>query len=242
MEIVAAESGATPARLSWRAVAGALRGNALAAFPREAFEQEVVVREFLGCRLIIENRPEAIRHVLIANAENAAEALPRLVQTRAVVDEALRLYPPSFVIVREAIGDDFVEGIAAPAGSLVMIAPWVLHRHRALWKDPERFDPARFLPGAPAPDRFAYLPFGIGPRTCIGQSFALTELVLVLAILIRAFKVELDGPRAVVPMQPGSPPAFLLGSREAQTRQNELRSQPTRHLFVLALVIWRRCA
>lgn len=444
METDAAACKVTPARLPWRAVAGALRGNALAAFPDAAFEQDVVVQEFLGRRLIIENRPEAIRHILIANAENyrrstatervlrplfgrglffstgeewrrqrrnaahgfnqravvllagqvagaaeelvgalapeagtpldlipalrrlalkiigqtmfsldmqrygarlqtlimdyaarlgrptladfllparvpsptdlarrrfrrewrdligailadrqgrrgthdlfdvlagpaddpadpdeladqvatvvvaghdttasalfwalyllalhpeaqqavadeaaaidldpaaAADALPRLVHTRAVVDEALRLYPPSFVIVREAIGDDVIEGVAAPAGSLVMIAPWVLHRHRALWDEPERFDPARFLPGAPAPDRFAYLPFGIGPRTCIGQSFALTELVLVLAILIRAFKIELAGQRAVVPtaivtIQPGSPPAFHLCLRK----------------------------
>ena len=129
----------------------------------------------------------------IARGENR-----QLVLTRAVVDEALRLYPSSFVIVREAIADDVVEGVRAPAGSLIMIAPWVLHRHRALWPEPERFDPARFLAGAPPPDRFAYLPFGIGPRTCIGSSFALTELVLVLAILIRAFHIELIDRRPVV--------------------------------------------
>jgi cytochrome P450 len=148
----------------------------------------------------------------------AAEALPRLAWTRAVVDEALRLYPPSFVMVREAIGDDVADGVAVPAGSLIMVAPWVLHRHRALWDEPDRFDPTRFLPGAPAPDRFAYLPFGIGPRTCIGAAFAQTELVLVLAILIRAFKVELAQNRAVVPtaivtIQPDSPPAFRLQAR-----------------------------
>ncbi|HEX3883464.1 MAG TPA: cytochrome P450 [Stellaceae bacterium] len=150
--------------------------------------------------------------------DRAAESLSRLTWVRAVVDEALRLYPPSFVIVRQALGDDRVEGLAVPAGSMILISPWVLHRHRALWDEPERFIPSRFLPGAPTPERFAYLPFGVGPRTCIGAAFALTELVLVLAILVRAFRVELAAERVAVPtatvtIQPGTPPAFRLRSR-----------------------------
>ena len=68
--------------------------------------------------------------------------------------------------------------------------PGCLHRHRRLWPQPEVFDPARFLPGAPAPDRFAYLPFGIGPRVCIGAQFALTEATLVLATMVKAFHIE----------------------------------------------------
>lgn len=151
---------------------------------------------------------------------HAAEAVRDLVWVRAVVDEALRLYPPSFVIVRQAIGEDRVEGVDVPAGSLIMIAPWVLHRHPLLWDDPERFDPTRFLPGAPAPDRFSYLPFGVGPRTCIGAAFALTELVLVLAILLRSFRIELCArqavlPTAIVTIQPEVAPAFRLLPRDA---------------------------
>ena len=118
----------------------------------------------------------------------AAESLPRLVYTRAVVQEALRLYPPAFTLARQAIRADTAGGIPIPARTVVLIAPWVLHRHRLLWPEPETFDPSRFLPPAPPPDRFAYLPFGIGPRVCIGAQFALTEATLVLATLIQAFR------------------------------------------------------
>jgi cytochrome P450 len=150
--------------------------------------------------------------------EGANEALPQLVYTRAVVQEALRLYPPAFTIVRQARADDAAAGIAIPRRAVVLMAPWVLHRHRRLWTDPERFDPGRFLPGAPAPDRFAYLPFGIGPRICIGAQFAMTEAVLVLATIVRAFRVARIGtepvtPRAIVLTLPDHPPLFSLHPR-----------------------------
>jgi cytochrome P450 len=148
----------------------------------------------------------------------AAAALPALVYTRAVVQEALRLYPPAFTLARQAIADDIAGGVAVKAGTVVLIAPWVLHRHRRLWPDPERFDPTRFLPAAAPPDRFAYLPFGSGPRVCIGAQFALTEAVLVLARLIQEFRVERAddrpvGVRAVVTTQPEPAPLFLLNRR-----------------------------
>jgi unspecific monooxygenase len=148
----------------------------------------------------------------------AGEALSKLVYTRAVVSETLRLYPPAFVVVRQAIEADRSDGIAIPRGALVMIAPWVLHRHRRLWREPDAFDPSRFLPGAPQPERFAYLPFGAGPRVCIGAQFALAEATLVLATIVRAFHLELaDGPPvipvAVVTTQPSHPPLFRLRAR-----------------------------
>ena len=113
---------------------------------------------------------------------------------------------------------DFAGGIPVPASAVVFIAPWVLHRHRRLWAQPEIFDPARFLPGAPPPDRFAYMPFGIGPRVCVGAQFALTEATLVLASLIRAFHIERAGTEPVVPIaivttQPDHPPLFRLRPR-----------------------------
>jgi cytochrome P450 len=150
--------------------------------------------------------------------DGAAEALPRLVYTRAVVQEALRLYPPAFTLVRQARRADTAGGIAIPAGAIVMIAPWVLHRHRRLWDRPEQFDPARFLPGAPAPERCAYLPFGVGPRVCIGAQFALTEATLVVAGMIRAFRIVLSdaepvAPVAIVTTQPDHPPQFRLAPR-----------------------------
>jgi unspecific monooxygenase len=151
-------------------------------------------------------------------SEGAAEALPRLVYTRAVVHEALRLYPPAFTLARQARRADNAGGIPIPARAVVLIAPWVLHRHRRLWDHPERFDPSRFLPGAPPPERCAYLPFGMGPRVCIGAQFALTEATLVLAAMIRAFHIERAYsepvmPVAIVTTQPDHPPLFRLAPR-----------------------------
>jgi unspecific monooxygenase len=150
--------------------------------------------------------------------EGASEALPKLVYTRAVVQEALRLYPPAFTLARLARRADTAGGIAIPARAVVLIAPWVLHRHRRLWDQPEKFDPARFLPGAPPPERCAYLPFGMGPRVCIGAQFALTEATLVLAAMIRAFHIEGAYsepvlPVAVVTTQPDHPPLFRFAPR-----------------------------
>lgn len=145
----------------------------------------------------------------------AARALERLPLTKAVVQEALRLYPPAFTIVRLALGPDRLLDQEVPAGSLVVMAPWILHRHRKRWAHPERFDPTRFVPGAPAPDRFAYLPFGIGPRVCVGAQFALIEATLTLARLVGAYRLELVGPRRVTPVAvvttvPDRAPVFRL--------------------------------
>jgi cytochrome P450 len=150
--------------------------------------------------------------------EDAAKTLPQLVYTRAVVQEALRLYPPAYTIVRQARNADNAGGIAVPAGAIVFISPWVLHRHRRLWERPEVFDPERFLPGAPPPDRFAYLPFGVGPRVCIGAQFALTEATLVLAAMLKAFEIERADDKPVIPVgivttQPDHPPPFRLRPR-----------------------------
>jgi cytochrome P450 len=148
----------------------------------------------------------------------AAEALPTLVYTRAVVQEALRLYPPAFTLARQARRADTAGGIAIPARAVVLIAPWVLHRHRRLWEHPEKFDPARFLPGAPPPERCAYLPFGMGPRVCIGAQFALTEATLVLAAVTRSFHIERAYsepvlPVAIVTTQPDHRALFRLRPR-----------------------------
>jgi unspecific monooxygenase len=152
--------------------------------------------------------------------DNAADLLPELVRTRAVVDESLRLYPPAFVIVRQALHDDEAGGVPVPKGSLVLIAPWIMHRHRRFWRAPDRFDPSRFMPDAQPPPRFAYIPFGAGPRICVGSPFALTELVLVIASLVRAFRIALPPHRPVTPvglitLQPDVPPPFRLRPRAA---------------------------
>jgi len=166
----------------------------------------------------IEERIAAEVAPLDLGLEAAGETLPKLVYTRAVVQEALRLYPPAFTLVRQARRADIAGGIAIPARAVVMVAPWVLHRHRRLWDHPEKFDPSRFLPGAAPPDRCAYLPFGMGPRVCIGAQFALTEATLVLAAMTKAFHIERCSaepvlPVAIVTTQPDHPPLFRLAPR-----------------------------
>jgi cytochrome P450 len=112
----------------------------------------------------------------------------RLVLTRAVIEESLRLYPPIAAISRVATGPDELAGEPIKRGSMVAIAPHVPHRHRRLWDAPDHFDPNRFFGGARATiDRFAYLPFGAGVRTCIGAAFALQEATLLLATLMKHF-------------------------------------------------------
>jgi unspecific monooxygenase len=137
----------------------------------------------------------------------------RLKFTRAVIDETMRLYPPAFLVARAAIAPDTVAGLPVAKNDVILIAPWLLHRHEKLWRDPNAFIPQRFLPGAPPPDRFAYLPFGVGPRVCIGAHFALVEATLALAKLIGAFRIELIDKEPLVPVgvvttQPDRSPMF----------------------------------
>lgn len=144
----------------------------------------------------------------------------RLPFTRAVIDETMRLYPPAFLIVRAAAGPDSVAGMTIAARDVVLISPWLLHRHEKLWRDPNVFRPSRFLPGNSPPDRFAYLPFGVGPRVCIGAQFALTEATLALAKLIAEFNVGLLDhepvtPVGVVTTQPDRSPMFQIARRDS---------------------------
>jgi unspecific monooxygenase len=138
--------------------------------------------------------------------------------TRAVVDETMRLYPPAFLIARAAAGPDTLAGHAVKNKDVILIAPWLLHRHEKMWREPNAFMPARFMPGAPQPDRFAYLPFGVGARVCIGAHFALVEATLALAKIIGAFRVTLPETEPVMPIgvvttQPDRSPMFRIESR-----------------------------
>jgi cytochrome P450 len=121
---------------------------------------------------------------------------------KAILEEALRLYPPAAFLSREAIAEDWLAGACIPAGTVVTVAPYVLHRHRRLWSDPDAFDPSRFLgENRDRIDRYAYLPFGAGPRVCIGMSFALQEAVIVLAHLLSALRFDLVPGHVVAPVQ-----------------------------------------
>ena len=138
--------------------------------------------------------------------------------TRAVIDETMRLYPPAYLIARAAAAPDTIAGLPVKKNDVVLIAPWLLHRHEKLWRDPNAFIPQRFMPPAPPPDRFAYLPFGVGARICIGAHFALVESTLALARIIGAFRVELLDKAPVMPMgvvttQPDRSPMFRITRR-----------------------------
>ncbi len=109
--------------------------------------------------------------------------LPQLPYTKMVIEESMRLLPPAWIVERRAIAEDTVGGVRIPAGCVVMASAWVTHRHPGFWEDPERFDPERFRPGTKLSHRFAYFPFGAGPRVCIGGGFAMLEARLVLATL-----------------------------------------------------------
>lgn len=135
--------------------------------------------------------------------------LPRLPLTRAVFDETLRLYPPAWGMPREAIAADEIMGFAIPRKSVLILGTWVTHRRPDLWPEPEQFRPERFLDSAPPRPRFAYYPFGGGPRICIGQTFALLEGPLVLATLIQRYRIALVSDDQVVP-----DPTFTLRPRD----------------------------
>lgn len=126
------------------------------------------------------------------------EHLPRLRYTRMVVEESLRLYPPIWLYTRDALADDEVMGHHVPAGSSVIVSPLATHRRPDLWPSPETFDPTRFDPELKERRaRFAYFPFGGGPRQCIGSHLALHELTIMLAMISAGFRLELDQPVAI---------------------------------------------
>lgn len=119
---------------------------------------------------------------------------------RMVLDEAMRLYPPAWITDRQATSEDSVSGHRIPAGTTVVICPYVLHRHPDLWTQPDAFDPYRFSPERSAGrPRYAYFPFGGGPRQCIGRDMALAEAHLILTTVTQRFRLRLAGGAPVVP-------------------------------------------
>jgi cytochrome P450 len=116
--------------------------------------------------------------------------LERLTYTSMVLQEAMRLYPPVWILTRKAQGDDEIGGYHVPAGSDVLICPYTLHRHPAFWDEPTRFDPDRFDPARTVSrPRYAYIPFGAGPRFCVGNHLGLLEATIVLVTLVRDLRL-----------------------------------------------------
>ncbi len=130
--------------------------------------------------------------------------LAKLPYTRMVLEETLRLYPPAWIFGRKAIADDEIGGYFIPANSMIVLSPYITHRHPAFWDNPEVFEPERFTPERSAGrPHYAYFPFGGGPRVCIGNNFALMEMQLILATVAQYYKLRL------VPGHPVEPEALL---------------------------------
>ena len=149
-------------------------------------------------------------HGRLRGAAPTAENLDHLPLARAVFEESMRLYPPAWGVPREAIVDDQINGYAIKRKTPIVVSQYLTHRHPDFWSDPERFNPERFNSeeSAAKRHRFAYYPFGGGPRLCIGHAFAMVEGPLILATLASRFRLEMVEGQTIVP-----DPTFTLRPR-----------------------------
>ena len=139
-------------------------------------------------------------NTVLAGRTPRYEDLGSLRYTRMVIEESMRLYPPAHTMAREPFATDHILGHQIPAGALVLIVPWLLHRKPSLWEHPDRFDPERFSSERVlARARFAYIPFGAGQRICIGAAFAMTEAMLILAMIAQRYRLRLKPGHPVEP-------------------------------------------
>ena len=146
----------------------------------------------------VEDRLHAELAGVLEGRPPTLDDVPQLSYTRAIFEETIRLYPPVPLLARQALRDETIRGRAVPAGSLVLVVPWLLHRHRKFWGKPDHYIPERFLPeNARHRFRHAYLPFSVGPRICAGAAFGLTEAILCIATLAQRVRLRL-APHAVV--------------------------------------------
>jgi cytochrome P450 len=155
---------------------------------------------------LLAQHPEVVRRVqteldtVLSGRMPSPQDLPDLPYSRMVLDEALRLYPPSVVLPRQANAPDEIGGYAIPKDAVVVISQYVTHRHPEFWSEPEQFQPERFTSAEESSrHRCAYIPFGEGPRMCIGKPFALMEMHLVLATIAQAYTLQVVPERPVVP-------------------------------------------
>lgn len=155
---------------------------------------------------LLARHPEAARAMHAEAVEVLGDRVPRyedvarLSYTTMVIQEAMRLYPPVWGLPRKALGPDEIGGYRIPAGADVMICPYTLHRHRDFWEDPGQFRPQRFEPAAAGhAHRYAYIPFGAGPRVCVGSHLGMLEATLTAAMVARRFRLDLTDAADPVP-------------------------------------------
>lgn len=179
----------------------------------------------LGWTLHLISRDARVASLLKAEADGwdrRAATLRDLHWHRAVIEEAMRLFPPAPAMIRQALEDDEIGGHEVKAGQSVLIAPWVIHRHEKLWDEPDAFRPERFLPeNRKSIDRYAWLPFSGGPRICIGAAFAMQEAIIALAEILKVAEVE-----AITPIEPR--PVHQVTLRSQRTMRLRLRARRNR--------------
>jgi cytochrome P450 len=164
----------------------------------------------------VQERAAAEVQTALAGRVPTIEDLSHLPYTQMVINEALRLYPPAWFLLRKAEQADTLAGFQVQRGTLVFLSPYTLHRHPACWPNPERFEPERFTPEQTAArSRLAYLPFAAGPHQCIGNQFALVELHLAIAMFLQRFQVALQAaqdlqPEALLSLRPKGGRLYLL--------------------------------
>ncbi|MEX1178271.1 MAG: cytochrome P450 [Nitriliruptor sp.] len=156
----------------------------------------------LGARPDLQDAVRAEIARVVGDRRPGPEDAAAMELTRRCLLEAMRLHPPAYITGRSATVDTTVAGYRVPAGTVTLTVFGELHRNERFWPDPDRFDPDRFLPEAAADrDHYAYLPFGGGPRSCIGEHFAMLEATLALAVLLRRWRVATPG--GPIPMRYG---------------------------------------
>jgi cytochrome P450 len=175
--------------------------------------------------VLLVGRPEILARMraevddVLPGRDPGFDDVPRLTYVRQVVEETLRLRPPAPMVARNVVADDEIDGFRVAAGDVAFLLFWATHRHPQFWADAETFDPERF-----APDRsknrhsWSFIPFSGGPRTCIGNMFALVESSILIAQILRRFDIEVQPcddvkPVAVVTMRPSKPVRVVLSRR-----------------------------
>lgn len=151
----------------------------------------------LGRNPELEQRLHEEVDAVLAGDRITVEHIGRLVLTRRLIDETLRLHNPAWLVTRQALSTVSLGPFELPAGADLVWSPYALHRDPELYPDPERFDPDRWLPERPQPPKGAYIPFGSGKRMCIGDAFALTEAVVITALIASRWRLRPTGPDTV---------------------------------------------
>jgi cytochrome P450 len=155
-----------------------------------------LLSQHVGVRSRLQREVDAV----LGGRSPTAEDLPKLSYAKQVIQESMRLFPPVWGLARMTMQEDQIGGVTIPAGSPVLLAQYVTHRHRGFWDNPEGFDPDRFLPErSEGRHPYAYFPFGAGPRICIGNHFAMIESVSILATITSRWSLNLIPGRPVIP-------------------------------------------